>query len=82
MFAERNEVYVIFKASCVSVEMVKKFPECVICTSLLFHSDVVYIGSGGFVIQWKLVSDANLRLEGYPGLNPAVFSTWFGLMLF
>ena len=53
-----------------TVEMIKQFPEGVDCESLAFHGDVVYIGSYECVIQWNVVTDAVVRLEGYPnGLN-------------
>ena len=52
-----------------TVEMIKQFHEDnAYYSSLLFHGDAVYIGSDSFVIRWNVVTDAVLRLEGYPGL--------------
>ena len=60
---------IVFLTSYVTVEMIKQFPENDTCCSLSFHGDVVYIGSRRCVIQWNVVTDAVVRLKGYPGLN-------------
>ena len=52
-----------------TVEMVKQFPAIVVCISLTFRGDVVYIGSDACVIQWNVVTDAVVRLVGYAGLG-------------
>ncbi len=52
-----------------TVEMIKQFADDdVSCHSLSFHGDGVYFGSYCCVIQWNVVTDAVLMLEGYPGL--------------
>ncbi len=59
----------LFMMSFDIVAMVKQFPiESVICCSLAFHGDVVYIGSDECIIQWNVVTDAVVRLKGHPGL--------------
>jgi hypothetical protein len=51
-----------------TVEIMKPFPDKhVRCSSLLFHGDVVYIGSDKHVIQWNVATDAVVRLDGYSG---------------
>ncbi len=54
--------------------MIKQFPEDLSSCFLAFHGDVVYIGSLKCVIQWNVVTDAVVRLEGYPGLSLIHFS--------
>jgi hypothetical protein len=49
--------------------MIKQFPAIVVCISLTFRGDVVYIGSDACVIQWNVVTDAVVRLVGYAGLG-------------
>ncbi len=51
-----------------AVETIKQFPERVFCYSLSFHGDVIYIGKFGHVIQWNVVTNVAVKLEGYPGL--------------
>ncbi len=58
----------VFMMSHGTVEMIKQFPEREFCYSLSFHGDVAYNGSYEYVIQWNIVTDAVVRLEGYPGL--------------
>ncbi len=48
-----------------TVEMIKQFPEDVICRSLSIHGDVVFIGGIECIIQWNVVTDAVVRLEAY-----------------
>ncbi len=55
------------------VEMIKQSPENVTYLSLSFHGDVAYIGSYKYTIQWNVVTDAVVRLEGYPGLILLLF---------
>ncbi len=57
-----------FMMSYGAVEMIKQFPDDVDCSSLSFHGDVVYIGSWRCVIQWNVVTNTIVRLEGHPGL--------------
>ncbi len=57
-----------FMMSSDTVEMIKQFEKDVVCCSLSFHGDAVYIGCYMRVIQWTVVTDAVVRLEGYPGL--------------
>jgi outer membrane protein assembly factor BamB len=57
-----------------AVEMIKQFPERVSCFSLSFHGDSVYIGILRFVVQWNVVTDAVVRLEGYQGLIFSLFA--------
>jgi hypothetical protein len=52
-----------------AVEMIKQFSSRVYCYSLLLSGNVVYIGSNESVIQWNMVTDTVVRLEGYPGLS-------------
>jgi hypothetical protein len=51
-----------------TVEMIKQYPKGVGCYSFSFCGNIVYIGSDGRVIQWNVVTDAVVRLDGYPGL--------------
>ncbi len=51
------------------VEVIKQCPERVNCWSLLFHGDVVYIGSAASIVQWNVVTDSIATLEGCPGLR-------------
>jgi hypothetical protein len=55
-------------SSFCAVEMIKQFPENAHCSSLSFHGDVVYIGLDLCVIQWNIVTDAVVRLDGSNGL--------------
>jgi hypothetical protein len=72
---------VLFMMSYDTVEMIKQFPDVdVHCMSLSFHGDVVYIGSSGFVIQWNVVTDTVVKLDGFPGLISPHFCI-FGFML-
>jgi hypothetical protein len=58
-----------------TVEMIKQFlGGPVDCSSMLFHADAVYIGIRGCVIQWNIVTDSVVRLEGYPS---SVFTAFF-----
>jgi hypothetical protein len=52
-----------------AVEMIKQFPERYICRALSFHGDDVYIASSVCVIQWNVVIDTIIRLEGYSSLT-------------
>jgi hypothetical protein len=61
-------VIFLFMMSSDAVEMIKQFPESVLCSSLSFIGDVVYIGSHMRVIQWHVSTDSVVILEGYPGL--------------
>ena len=56
------------------VEMIKQFlDESFGSVSLLFHGDVVYIGSYQRIIQWNLVTDSVVKLDGYSSLNLSHF---------
>ncbi len=54
----------------VAVELIKQLPNepHFNCFSPSFHGDVVYIGSYMHIIQWNVVTDSVVRLEGYPSL--------------
>ncbi len=54
--------------SSVTVAMIKRFSKPVVCVSLSFNGDAVYIGDSKCIIQWNVVTDEVVRLEGYPGL--------------
>ena len=59
----------LFPMICNAVEMIKQYhDEHAVCRSLSLHGDVVYIGGDRCVIQWNVVTDSVVRLEGYPGL--------------
>jgi hypothetical protein len=58
----------LFMMSHLPVGMIKQLPEGAYCGSLSFHGDDIYIGSIDCVIQWNLVTDTALELEGYTGL--------------
>ncbi len=47
------------------VEMVKQFPDDVNCFALTIYDDVVYFGGYSCVIQWNVVTDSVVRLDGY-----------------
>ncbi len=51
-----------------TVEMIKEFPQRIACRSLSAQGDVVYIASLNCIIQWNVVSDAAMSLDGYHGL--------------
>ena len=59
--------------------MIKQFPnDDTFCLSLSVHGDAVYIGSDFCVIQWNVVTDAVVKLEGYSCLFfTALLSAWF-----
>ncbi len=59
----------VFLMSYDTVGMIKQFPERIHCNALSFLGDVVYIGGYARIVQWNIVTDSVLRLEGYPGLN-------------
>ena len=69
MFASASFSHTIVIIVCDTVEMIKQFPERVENSSLSFQGDVVYIGVMECVIQWNVVTDAVVRLEGYSGLK-------------
>ena len=59
----------LFMMSYVTVEMIKQFPDKIIgCHSLSFHGDVVYIGSLRVILQWNVVTNLVVRLNGSSGL--------------
>jgi hypothetical protein len=61
-------VFVLFlMMSSDTVEMIKHFRgEGVVCYSLSFHGDTVYIGGNDGAIQWNVDTDAVAKLLGYP----------------
>jgi hypothetical protein len=50
-----------------AVELLKECPEDVFGVSLAFHGDFVYIGCCNHVLQWNIVTDSIVRLDGFYG---------------
>ncbi len=60
----------VFMMSYYIVEMIKQIPEPGFRFSLSIHGNVVYIVSFcKRVIQWNVVTDSVVMLEGYTGLS-------------
>ncbi len=73
----------LFMMSYDTAEVIKQFPdEEVVCTSLSFHGDAVYIGGRGCVVQWTVITHAINRLLGYPYGLICFYSCLLGLTVF